>query len=272
MKTIIHTYWYNTANEHERQEYATLRDKLKAEGYRCFEALGEYDYRGKDLDNREITLETQHLFDNQWNTAPIEGVSEQGLRVFDWALSVYPDNRKVKAGYWLEQTAEMRDIRRNTVKCGYCGKQEPAAKGYVFCPHCIDSEYLKEDELYLTRLRPVDEGRKPVPPLTEAEKAHLLPLYREAQLHGSTARGKLRIAKERQEVESKFERKTRSAKIERDGMIWLMDRGFRVDNVIYYDHTEKFCFGWRGAMADSVKSALLDVLSEFPFDYEFKNR
>src|SRR5574342_721932 len=148
----------------------------------------------------------------------------------------------------------MRDIRRNTHKCGYCGKQEPAQKGYVFCPHCIGSAYLKSSELHLLRMMPVEfEGNRA--PLTEAEQAHLLPLYKEAQLHGNERDKAIYIA------ETEFK-----------GFTWLMDHGIKTDNCIYYSHTDRFSFGWRNPVDAEFLSELLDVVSEFPFAYEIKTQ
>lgn len=69
-----------------------------------------------------------------------------------------------------------------------------------------------------------------------------------------------------------FSRKdTRNATTERDGKLWIWDHGFSLDNVIYYSHTGRFCFGWRQPVSDSVASKLLDVMSEFPFPYTIKS-
>lgn len=234
---------------------------------------GGYYGAVRKIDGREVELETSFLFDNQWNTAPIEGISKPGLRVFDWAEDYMAQGMRqsIKRGHYLDITDEMREIRRNVHKCGYCGAHEPAAKGYVFCPHCIGSEYLEAKDLHLTRMRPVDGsfGAERAP-LTEAERAHLLPLYREAQLHGHTVRDKARIAKARADVITSCNKQTRSAMAERDGMLWLMDHGVRTDNVIFYSHTGRFGFGWRKPVDAEYLSALLDIISEFPFPYDIK--
>lgn len=273
MKTVIHAYQFNTGRADEAAAYDALCAQLTAQGLKCFETWGDSgSHYLSDLDGKAIELETEHLFDNQWNTAPIEGdeKASTGRRVFDWAQDYAIDfSRKIKKGHWIEQTAEMRDARRNRVHCNYCGKQEPAAKGYVFCPHCLDSQYLKESDLRLTRMTYVCDKATPAE-LTEAEKAHLLPLYREAQLHGSTDRGKRRLAKARQDVAREYEKAVRVATIERDGKVWLMDHGVSLENVIYYSHTEKFSFGWRTPLSESIASGLLDILVEFPFEYEMK--
>lgn len=187
----------------------------------------------------------------------------------DEEIAERAESRKVVGPYhW----PEMIEIRRNTNKCPYCGKQEPAAKGYVFCPHCLDSEYLTEDYLLkgMTRMRAIDEDHNELKPLTDAERAHLLPLYREAQLHGNTERGKARIAKQRQDIERNARAAIRNAETERAGMLWLMDHGINISNVIYYSHTGRFGFGWRQPLGGEVLSGLLDIITEFPFPYDIE--
>lgn len=276
IKTVLHTYEFNISKEEDRAAYEALRATLKAQGLKCFESWSpgknSSHWLGEDWDGTSITLETDHVFDNQWNTAPIDGLSEKGLRVFDWAqdatgLNILSPN--IKRGHWLEQTREMQEIRDNTTKCGYCGKQEPAAKGYVFCPHCLDSEYLTAKDLPLTRMKRVSDSEKRAP-LTEAESAHLLPLYRAAQLHGTTARGKARIAKQRADIAHEFATATRNATTKRDGLLWLLDHGLSIDNVIFYSHTGRFGFGWRKPIEAEILSEILNVISEFNFPYDIE--
>lgn len=262
MKTMLHTYSIDTKTAEGKAEWTALKARL-SNGPRCHgPVLARYDVTAGTVD-----LATKNLFDNQWNTV-------DGKRVFDWTLEAeHPtmgSPRGVKRGHYLEQTVEMREIRRNTYRCGYCGKQEPAAKGYVFCPHCLDSEYLKESDLRLTRMLPVEDTSNRAP-LSEAEKAHLIPLFREAQIHGSTERGKARIASERGKLAREYEKTVSNAKAKRDGMLWLMDHGVNVSNVIFYDHTGRFSFGWRKPLSEGEVSILLEAIgSEFPFPYDIK--
>ena len=66
-------------------------------------------------------------------------------------------------------------------------------------------------------------------------------------------------------------REIETAKIKTEAYTWLLDNGFTdLDNVIYYNHTKTFCFGWRNSLSDKEKSKLLDILCEFPFEYETK--
>lgn len=277
LETILHAYCFNIRKPEEKAAYASLRRDLSAAGLRCFCTHGSGSHYRPDLAG-PVTLETKHLFANQWNTAPIpcakdKAVAEKGARVFDWAedynsqLGAPPD---IKRGHWLEQTAEMREIRRNTVVCGYCGAQEPAAKGYVFCPHCLDSVYLKETDLFLLRMRAVDDTSAR-PPLTQAEAEHLIPLYRKAQVEGSTARGRARAAKVRLDAEADYERAIENAEAKRAGKLWLCDRApGLLENWIYYVHTGRSCFGWRRAFAPAEADRIRALLTDFPGAYDVK--
>lgn len=272
MKTTIHTYSFDTRDENDKAAFAELEKKLKAQGLKCFETWGGGSHYFGIPNNKTVELETEHLFNNQWNTAPIEGDEKapEGRRVHDWAQD-YPVNfsAHVKRGHYLEQTPEMNEARRNRYACGYCGKQEPAQKGYDFCPHCIGSEYLEQKELYLLRMQSV-ASKKDRKPLTEAEAARLVPLYIEAQTTGHTEADKKRIKKEVDDLHDEYHKTTKNALTKRDGFLWLIGKGIKTDNVIYYDHTNVFSFGWRKPVSNEVRDMLLDIISDFPFAYEIK--
>lgn len=274
MKTHIHTYHFDIRVPSEKAEYLSLCKKLRATPGRgdWMESHGRSSHWLNDIPSgSEIELETKHLFDNQWNTGAI-GKYEKGLRVFDWAQDYNPNgNPYIKRGHYLDITPEMVELRDNTHKCGYCGKQEPAQKGYAFCPHCLDSAYLTEKDLHLTRMRPCSAGLKyKSPELSEAEKAHLLPLFKSAQIHGQTERGKVRIAKARADLLATRDSVILHANREFNGFTWLMDNGVNTENCIYYKHTGVFSFGWRNPVDSVLLSSLLDVITEFPYAYEIK--
>lgn len=274
IKTILHTYYFLTDKQQGRDEWAAFQAARTAEGSRVFATHGggmsNAEVRAcrtalEKLNGKEVELETAHVFNNQWNTAPTSG----NLRVFDWKQDIWP-NAHVQSGHYLVQTDEMREVRRNTMACGYCGRQEPAAKGYVFCPHCLDNEYLAEKDLPLTRMVCArDSFGANRAPLTEAEAAHLLPLYREAQIHGSTERGKARLAKARADVKKEFNIAAAQAVEKRDAATWILDNvpGLHA-NWLFYTHTGRHSFGWREPLGAEVVSALLDKISEFHFAYD----
>lgn len=276
MKTTLHIYHFDTSKAQDAAAYAELSARLKAQGLKCFCTHGG---KGHWFPFAKITkdgplaveLETKTVWENQWNTAPIPGFSESGYRVFDWAED-YPINfRKcIKRGHYLEQTDEMAEVRRDTMTCGYCGKQEHISVGNVFCPKCLGSEYLKEDQLHLLRMVPACKRNAKRAELTEAERAMLLPRYVEAQLHGTSVRNIEHKKAVRAKVEAKYKGAIRKAETEYEGFSWLLDHDIQTENCIYYAHADKFSFGWRSAINAATLSSLLDVISEFPFTYEIE--
>lgn len=281
LTTTLHCKTFHLRDPKDKAAYDALGVQLRANGLKPM-VVGhmtgasdpngaKYRNRMHDLDGREITLETEFLFGDQWNTAPIG--DGPGLRVFDWQDSSIFDVKRVRTVQWLDVTDEMRAIRNDTLKCGYCGAMvRPGAPVPEdgFCTKCIDSQYLEVDTLHLLRLRPVSaEGDRPK--LSEAEREALLPRYREAQLHGSTERGKARIAKAKQEIEDRYTKTLAKALIRRDGDRWIVaNMPQLLRNAIYYDHTGRWCFGWDKPLNADQLSQLLDVVSEFPFPYDIK--
>lgn len=273
IKTVLHTYLFDVTTATGAAQHKELCDKLTAQGLECFISHGgDSHYLGGQLDGKAVELETEHLFDNQWNSAPIPGFSEKGYRLFNWAEDY---NSKIgappgiKRGHYLEQTEEMKDVLRNTHKCGYCGHMEPAAKGYVFCPKCIGSEYLTKDHLKLTRMRPVSVKGN-YPELSQAELDNHLPVWIAAQTKKKGENVEKLNAAKRLELEKSRDEALKHAVIEHDGFIWFMDRDINVHNCIYYKHNQTFSFGWRSPVDPEIEKALLEIVSEFPFKYEIK--
>ncbi len=76
--------------------------------------------------------------------------------------------------------------------------------------------------------------------------------------------------KELERIEEKYKKAIKSHQTEYQGFKWLHEKGLSVDNVIYYSHTDRFCFGWQKKVSPEVESAILKVISEFPFQYTIK--
>lgn len=269
LKTEVVSYYYNLDDKEQRENYSGLCKHLTEQGYKLTAGIGTYKPDNTSPDNTssgEVHLDCSHLFDNQWN-ATDDSPSNAGHRLFDWHESIAP-NRKIKSGHYLIVTDEMKDIRENVHKCGYCGSHHHKDEGYIFCPDCLGSKYLTEGQLNLTRMVPVSfNGNRPE--LSVREKAKLLPKFVDAQIHGNTERDKKRIAKTRKDLKEKRDKVIQNARTEHDGFIWLMDNGIKTDNVIYYK--DQFCFGWRSPIGEAEYSKLVDVLCEFPYDYEVKS-
>lgn len=256
IKSVITLYRFDISEEADAQAYAALCDGLRDGRHwmNCISVPGSE----KRPTPGPIDLETEHLFSNQWNSAC-------GFRVFDWYEGIYP-NPLIKAGHYLEITDEMREIRRNTNKCGYCGKQESAAKGHVFCPHCLGSKYLERANLHLLRMLPIEQHLPKRPKLTVAETSHLVPLYVEAQTKTRNARAaELRVSLVHDRDEA-----IATAQTECDGKLWMLDNGLSIENVIYYAHTGWWCFGWRKPLSTEEAAEVRGALRAFPYYYDIK--
>ncbi len=269
----VRCFTFDTDDAEQGAAYAQLAERLKTDGRgKIMDAFGSAE-PGRPFDGQTVTLEAAHLFDNQWNTA-------EGVRLFDWAemprfndrrtslpMGGVPLNRRT--GYYLELGDDALQARRDRLACGYCGKQTLAPPADGFCDKCLGSPHLKAEDLRLLRLRPVwvSFGTSR-PPLTDAERDALLPRMAEAQTKVASAAQKAAAVKKRAEVLAKFEKTTADAKTERDSFIFLLDHGVPLDNVIFYPHTQRFSFGWRGPLSDGAVGKLLEIISDFPGSYD----
>jgi hypothetical protein len=105
-----------------------------ADLYRSYVCLGKvmnndgwYDTL-KQIEGKTLDVETEYLFQDQYNTAPIPGVSPNVLRIFDFIVERVID-----------------DIRGTKMRCNWCGKTND--KGNV-CPECGKSEYIETFTLW----------------------------------------------------------------------------------------------------------------------------
>src|SRR5690606_36603351 len=88
LETKLHCYRFDVSTAEGKADYEKLCAKLKGLGLTCSESWGNgshYLPKFGLVEMQTVQLETKHIFNNQWNTAPIKGVSDNGLRVFDWA-------------------------------------------------------------------------------------------------------------------------------------------------------------------------------------------
>jgi hypothetical protein len=274
IKTKLHHYCFDLRIEEDKVKWEDLQGKLAPIHHlqHCSHAGGYQPITGNNS-TEEVELETKFLFDDQWNEVGSD--SKNGRRLFDWYLEYRLENKNIKQGHWLDQTQEMLDIRHQNKTCGYCGGMSIGQE--VFCTKCLGSEYLEERYLPLLRLRRFSSVRGETPPLTEEEKAWLIQQYEVAQGLGKEHRDLLAVSKLRKKVAALVpdaEVKARGLILEAykktEAFTWLLDHKFRdIGNVIYYSHTDKFCFGWSKPYGADA-SVLKESLREFPFDFEVK--
>jgi hypothetical protein len=270
LKTKLHKFSFNTDNPEDREPYYQLKTRLEAEieahkrGHKMHCIPSNRDFNPQA---GVVEIETECLFENQWN-------SNVG-RLFDWyEEAVFADGQErpnIKRGHWLEITEEMLTLRQNTLKCRYTGEQffwdakkDGIAPKFNTRKSALGSCYLKESELHLCRLFTLVDEHRSCEPLTDGEKSELLPLYIAAQLETTGAQREKQLA----EIRADYDKTVANATKERDGFLWLLGHGVQIENCIFYTHTGRFGFGWRTPYTGAAREALLKAVAKFPFDYD----
>lgn len=254
LHTKLHTYYFNISKEDERLAYDEM---CKQREGNCFRTSGEYCSSYRHLNGKTITLSTKHFWYNQWNT-------DGGVRVFDWAESIYP-NRNIKAGHYLDITDKMRHIRAQTFTCGFCAYRTYVSVGRPtarYCNACLGHSHLTLDLLPLLELKAIPDKTKRNAPIPET----LIAAYTKAQ----TTRRAAETEKERIEIQQKYDLAVDNAKAERDGFLWLLNHGIPTDNAIFYNHTREFCFGWRRSYDKETAATLRQKLVNFPAPFKIE--
>jgi len=77
----------------------------------------------KQVSGKTIEVETDYLFKNQFNTVPIKGVSELGLRIMENLVEEVIDDERI-----------------GKYKCNWCGHHSENSDK---CPECGKAEYLE---------------------------------------------------------------------------------------------------------------------------------
>ena len=249
MKTTLIHYSINTDTREGLDEWSRLRDRMTARGVKLFDVYDTGTFKPMPEDPAEsVTLETDFVTNNQWNTT-------DGRRVFDFYQGIVP-NKKIKRGHYLDVTNEMRALRDNTHKCGYCGAHYDRPS---ICNKCITGEYLTPDNLPLLRTQAAsDTGTRP--PLTDNQAGFLSAAH--------VASRRLVNAREAERQKAAHARELRKAQTLHDGYMWILDNTtLTTGNVIMYD-VGAFTFGWREPVTD--RADIIKQMEGFPFEYNFK--
>lgn len=246
---IAYKLWIDQIED--KVKYYKLVEKLKSQGLKVFDTHSEkYTFKTENIE-----LETSSLFDNQWNSTED--------RVFDWYEGIYP-NKSLKAGYYLKQNNDMHIVRATSYKCGFCGHIHSINIGY--CDKCLGSEYLEVEQLKLLKLIAISDKREYDCDLSSTIKDKLLIKYYAAQDKTNA----LKAREQRVDIAKTYEKTLKNAIVDRDYKNWLLDNNISLNNVIYYNHTDEICFGWRKSLTDEEQKALTKKLVNFPFNHYFK--
>ena len=216
-------------------------------------------------------IETEILFSNQFNT-------KEGFRVWFWQEITDHEvtNLTVRYGYYLEfkpdDLAYLKNLLARRVVCGYCGNQytkEHTTDKNGICYTCAGSKYLTIDYIKRGAIRfyPIgDKGNWQ--PLNKTELKTYLYFYHKEQKR----QRKIYLDNDIKRTKEKLRLDKLNAEIEHNGKMWLIDNGLYdyLDNVIFYNHSGLFCFGWRESLRFQEEQKLKGLLETFPYAYEIK--
>jgi hypothetical protein len=303
IETVIHFYSFDKEDRDESEQWEALKTSLKPTNHHhCSHGLKDYESCRMPMPGvRKLTantglarISTEHVYNDQWNTVPFEDEPEgtRGYRVFDWYeryLCKQPGSGRQgpmgREGHWLELNEDLLNLRRNIFECGYCGYKEYYPEGRLpedhngFCGDCLTSPYLAEKHYHLTRMvslfsKPWYNSRRGAWPeraeLTPAEmeqmKKWVFQAYSNPVVRDPEKRAK-DLAKDLEKAQTLLHRE----QLHVAGIQWLQEHAeLPIDNLIYYNHTGMFTFGWQGdGLPEEAKKAIRVQMEGFPANWEF---
>jgi len=274
IKAKIYFYRYDISKKDEKKAYLkemeiakelSKWDKPNTLHHINFTWESNKAFMDKLKKNKYIHIETEHLFSNQFNT-------KEGFRLWNWRENIFL-NKDIKEGYYIDMPKEYFNLLENTFSCGYCGKQyskeEKLKKDLSFCNSCLGSEYLKEEDLFLLRLKRINDETQRLP-LNDCDNEVLI----DTNIKEFERLNKIRKVKKIKRLKAELIRDKQKtilkANEEYNGFMWCLNNGIETDNLIYYNHTKTFTFGWRDKLTFKEEQKLKEQLKEFPYKYELK--
>jgi hypothetical protein len=259
-KTKIHFYNFDLKKPEEKIAWENMRDDLKGLGLKIFTfntEVNRCDWKKMVHENKteDVYLDAKVIFDDQWNGSCD---SLKNHRFFDWLLYDLP-NKDARKGHWIEPTYETADSRCQ-FQCRYCGHINGYDKGDGFHHKCLGSEYMKIDELYMaTYGRIYNKWAKNVSVKSIEIPEYIKEEHVKRQKEFWAKKSEQRYA----EMVQKAKQNIIDAKLELKAVTFLNARGFTdFDNLIYYNHSHTFGFGWRknyGEKAQEVRNFLENI-------------
>ena len=281
IKAKIYFYRYDISKKDEKKAYLKEMEIAKVfSGWTSpntlhyinfsYESNKEFNEKLKKLSKEKenkgfIHIETKHLFNNQFNT-------KEGFRLWNWRENIFL-NKDIKEGYYIKMPKEYFNLLENTFSCGYCGKQytreEKTKKDLSFCDSCLGNEYLKEDNLFLLRLKRINDKTERLP-LNDCDNEVLTDINLKEFERLNKIRLRKKIKRLKEELLKDKQNDIKNIRAEFKGFMWCLNKGIETDNLIYYKHTKTFTFGWRDKLNFEKEQQLKKQLINFPYLYELK--
>lgn len=272
MQVTVKRFHFESAKD---PGYVALLAEAKVRGIHPMEANGDHKDLLPDGAVYTVTDSARSIHNNQFSTV-------EGQHVFDMRILCQWDARgnrvARRVGYILADDdgfKALQEFRAGIGACGYCGARHVLAdlqgEGPHFCDKCAGSQFLKESDLQLLQILPLTLH---FPKRKAAVPEWLLTEYRAKQRDTSQRKAREGLARKLEALE----RKRANLALEGRLIEALAEAGLEwrlIENLIHYEHTGRFCFGWREPLAPVdydkirflVKTAKLDG---FPIDYKVK--
>lgn len=194
-----------------------------------------------------LTLDEEILFSNQINT--------EKHRIFDYCVTYFL-SKSMFFGHWIfkDDLEKVNELRRNRYVCGFCNFQTEVPQEHeYFCPKCLGSEFLREEDLYLTRLVSLSEERNKDEKIPE----NILSLYNIKQNY------RLQVEKERALLQIDKDIKELRKKKNIISSIYDLGIDYRSSSLIYYGHKDTLSLRYPNGLKGSEKKQLKEKLKDF---------
>lgn len=250
IKVKLNKYHLDVTDSDDAKTYSSIQKEALGLGYKLFDFIAMGIESKLDDMPEDQTIETNFLFQDQYNTV-------EGFRIHDWSETIY-HNKSIKKGYYLTGDIDLlKTAKDNQYACGYCGARYNGAATPHFCNKCLDSEYLTEDNFHLLRLLPIS-STEDRPQLSDIESIPIKTAFLEGrkkfklkQLERLKAKAnKVLDDANKQCARVVYEAKAKAA---------FYTIGYDPSNLIYYDHTNEWCLGWRNPISEDEKSEFLEA-------------
>lgn len=212
IKIKINKYNLDLKHESDQIKYNQIVETCKNFGYKCSKTLQfQHNQTFFERLSEEAFIETAFVFKDQYNVHSLNESDEHGFRVHDWYEVIY-DNRRIKKGYFLTGDIDaLTEFKKQHYVCGFCGYRHNGHDAPFYCPKCVSSEYLKDEDIdaQLNTLKPL-VGTRHVE-ISEDDKAKLKQEHiakvesaRKQRLLDFAVKLKLRAKKDKEEIDAEL--------------------------------------------------------------------
>ena len=268
IKFTLNKYYYDISKPEQYHEYQTqVVSRAENLSFKIFQSVSESHHsKGwlQDLPTK-VVVDTDFLFNNQFNTVAENGVSS-GYRLHFWYEAMYP-NKDIKEGYFVTgDIDEMYDLLSRTYVNGYTG-ETVTIEGNDTPPYCDDSEKtLSSEHLEKSQLRQLMYS--PLRGEKEIMGQQVLAKLEEQYKFYQTKANRLREQQRHKAAMDEHNKKQRQMVKEHEIRLEVVKARGNCKNLIYYSHTDTFCYGWNQHVTENQGEQFLKDVAHIDAKFE----